>query len=522
MSNTGTILENNTIPDAFNITDLFFNAVKKDPVKIAIIYKKNRISFGELEKQVTETVHYFLEKGITNGDRVLILVPMSIHLYRIVLALFKIGVTAVFIDEWVSKKRLEECCRIVQCKAMIGVFKAKVFVLFSSELKKIPIKLGVKYVINASDLNKTFPGTKKDDTALITFTTGSTGIPKAAKRTHEFLYYQFKALIEKLQPQDDDIDMPVLPIVLLVNLGTGTTSVIADFKSSKSNSLNPEKIFQQIKEHSVNRMTASPFFIKEISKYITRNKLSLPDMRNILTGGAPVFPNEAEIYCKAFPNAKTEIVYGSTEAEPISSISVKTLIKEKNNIHEQGLIVGKADNNIEVKIIKITNENISINTEAELLNMALPAKEIGEIIVKGNHVLNEYFNNEEALKRNKIFIGNTCWHRTGDSGSLDENGMLYLTGRCNMLIKINGKILSPFIYENYFQSIDGVEMGTIIMRNERLTAIIELKEKSKKPSVRNTIKEHDDQIKEIIFIKKIPRDPRHNSKIDYERLLKKL
>ncbi len=145
MSNTGTVLEGDTIPDAFNIVDLFHNAAKENPVKTAIIYKKNRISFGELEKQVSETAHYFLGKGITRGERVLILVHMSIDLYRIVLALFKISATAVFIDDWVSKKRLEECCRIVQCKAMMGVFKAKVFVLFSSELKKIPIKLGVKY-----------------------------------------------------------------------------------------------------------------------------------------------------------------------------------------------------------------------------------------------------------------------------------------------------------------------------------------------------------------------------------------
>ncbi len=509
--------------DTFNIVDLFFQAAKRNPGKTAIIFKKSKISFGELEKQVTETAHFFLRKGINKGDRVLILVPMSIDLYRVVLALLKIGATAVFLDEWVSKKRMEECCKIVQCKALIGIFKARVFTFFSSELSKIPIKLGVKYVTgNSSDLNKTFSVTKKDDTALITFTTGSTGTPKAAKRTHEFLHHQFRALIEKIQPREDDIDMPVLPIVLLINLGTGTTSVIADFKAGKPNSLQPGKIIQQIKAHSVNRMTASPFLVKEISKYIISNKLSVQNMRNIFTGGAPVFPNEAEIYVKAFPDAKVEIVYGSTEAEPISSINAKELIKGKNNIQTQGLMVGKVDKNVEVKIIKIIDKNIYISSGEELLSIELPVKEIGEIIVKGNHVLREYFNNEEALNRNKIFIGDKCWHRTGDSGSLDENGMLCLTGRCSTLINNNGKILSPFIYENYFQRIDGVEMGTIIMLKEKIIAIIELKEKLKRTSVKNIIRGHDNQLKEIIFVEKIPRDPRHNSKIDYEKLLKKI
>jgi acyl-CoA synthetase (AMP-forming)/AMP-acid ligase II len=314
--------------------------------------------------------------------------------------------------------------------------------------------------------------------------------------------------------------MPVLPIVLLINLATGTTSVIADFKAGKPNSLQPKKIIQQIKAHSVNRIIASPFFVKEISKYIIRNQLLVESIRNIFTGGAPVFPKEAELYIKAFPYAKVEIVYGSTEAEPISSINVKELIKEKNNIELQGLMVGKADKNIEVKIIKIIDKNICVNSDDELLNKELPVKEIGEIIVRGNHVLREYFNNEEALNRNKIFIGDNCWHRTGDSGSMDENGMLFLTGRCSTLINNNGKILSPFIYENYFQGINGVEMGTIIMLKEKITAIIELKEKLKRTSVKNIIRGQDNKLKEIIFVEKIPRDPRHNSKIDYEKLLK--
>lgn len=508
------------VSDEFNISDLFFNAAKKHQGKTAIIHKKKKISFSELAEQVKETSNYFRSKDIARGDRVLILIPMNIDLYRIVLALFNIGATAVFIDEWAGRKRLETCCEIAQCKAMVGGFKMKILTLFSAELRKIPIRLAVKSIKPTTALKNETRTTNKDDTALITFTTGSTGTPKAAKRTHQFLYYQFKALVEKLQPKHDDIDMPSLPIVLLINLATGATSVIADFKASKPGSLNPEKIIQQIKEHSVNRMIASPFFIKEISKYINTNKISLPGMQKIFTGGAAVFPNEADIYVKAFPAATIEIVYGSTEAEPISSVNATRLLHEKNNIQACGLMAGKPDSNIEVRIIKLTDENIKVSSEEELDDITVQPGNIGEIIVKGNHVLREYFNNNEALRRNKIFINNTCWHRTGDSGMLDETGILYLTGRCNILIKYNGKIISPFIYENFFQTINGVEMGAVIMRNEKPAAIIELKERSKKSSVRNTIHEYDDLIKEIFFTKKIPRDPRHNSKINYD-LLKK-
>lgn len=98
--------------------------------------------------------------------------------------------------------------------------------------------------------------------------------------------------------------MPVLPIVLLINLGAGCTSTIADFKAGKPESMNPGKIIKQIQEHKVTRLVSSPFFVKQLAKYISENALSVPYLKKIFTGGAPVFPLEAELYHQAFPRAR--------------------------------------------------------------------------------------------------------------------------------------------------------------------------------------------------------------------------
>ena len=82
--------------DNFNIVDLFFEKAVLHPHKIAIIDKGKSISFGDFAKQVDDTAVYFQQKGIKRGYRVMIFVPMSIDLYRSVLALFRIGATAVF------------------------------------------------------------------------------------------------------------------------------------------------------------------------------------------------------------------------------------------------------------------------------------------------------------------------------------------------------------------------------------------------------------------------------------------
>lgn len=498
----------------FNIVDLFFASAKKYPKKTAIVYKKEEISFSELEKQINDTANYFISKGIEKGDRVLIFVPMSLDLYRSVLALFKIGAVAVFLDEWVSIKRLELCCEVAQCKAFIGIFKARVLAMFSGELRKIPIKLGASYT--RIENNYPVTSTTKNDTALITFTTGSTGTPKAAKRTHGFLHEQFTALIEKIEPNENDVDMPVLPIVLLINLGAGNTSVIADFKASKPDSLDPEKVYQQLLTNKVNRIVSSPFFLKKLCEYILLNNLSLPDLKKAFTGGAPVFPNEAMIYTKALPQCNIQIVYGSTEAEPISAISAKELIKETKHSGMKGLRVGNLHRTTQAKIIRITEDLIACGSDDELNNYQLPKPQVGEIIVSGPHVLSEYFNNETALKRNKIFIGDKVWHRTGDSGFFDEHDVLFLTGRCSSVFKIGERLITPFIYENILQQI--AAMGTVLSIEGKAVIVVELKNKSEQSKVKEKIKNTSLYFDDIIFTKKLPRDPRHNSKIDYEKL----
>ncbi|MCR9173821.1 MAG: AMP-binding protein [bacterium] len=494
-----------------NISQLFLDAAKTYPERLAIIDPKQSITYEELQRDVLETAAYFKSKGIQKGDRVLVFVPMSVDLYRIVLALFYCGATAVFLDAWVNKKRLELCCEIADCKGFIGIPKARIFAWFSKELRRIPIKLSMK---KKNSGKEPITIVSDDDSALITFTTGSTGRPKAADRTHGFLKEQFDALIDEIDPKPEDVDMPVLPIVLFVNLGVGCTSVIADFKMSKPETMESEKLVHQIQQHKVNRITASPFVVEQLAKK-TSNSTVFDGIEKVFTGGAPVFPNQAKTLLNAFSNAQVNIVYGSTESEPISSIEAKELVSKEAELSD-GLPVGHVYHKTELRIISISEGAIPTATSEDLDALTKEDGAIGEIIVAGPHVLKRYFNNDEAFKKNKIVCGDTIWHRTGDSGFL-SNEQLHLTGRCQQLIEHEEAILSPFIIENRLQQIPGVIMGTLLKVNSKLILTIE---GSISPE---TVREQQlefpyDEIK----ILDIPRDPRHNSKIDYPALKNRL
>jgi olefin beta-lactone synthetase len=499
-----------------NITRHFFEAAQKHPEKPAIIDCDGMVlTFGELASEVEKAAAYYRSKGIGRGDRVLVFVPMSIPLYRCVLALFHIGAVAVFLDEWVSRERLEVCCRLAKCKAFIAPLKLRALALLSGELRKIPVWLGQQVKTVSGDSSSA--AVDVTETALITFTTGSTGIPKAADRTHGFLQAQFDALIAEISPVADDVDMPVLPIVLLLNLGSGIPSVIADYNSRKPKTLNPERIRQQIVAHKVNRITASPYLVEQLGLHAAAHPgADTTVLRRMFTGGAPVFPDQAATMQRGYPNAQINIVYGSTEAEPISRITAAELMQQ--NELSRGLAVGHLAEAATVLILPIKAEPIAVNSIAELQQLQLAAGTVGEIVVSGPHVLRHYIDNPEAVKQNKIFIGKTVWHRTGDAGFKDENGQLFLCGRCTSLIYDKaGQLLAPFLWEGKLRLLPGIAAGTILKLGEKIVAVIE-SEKNQSPEILiekvKTLYPFD----EIKLLPQLPRDPRHFSKVDYGKL----
>ena len=510
---------------SYNIIQPFLASAKKHPERIALIEKEDSITYGRLEKEVKQMAAYYRSEGIQAGDRVMVFVPMSIDLYRSVLALFYIGATAVFLDEWVDKKRLEYCTDLAHCKAFIGSWKLKALALISKPLYNIPLwlELGAFKYYKA---DQEMQSVQEDHTALLTFTTGSTGKAKAAQRSHAFLYEQFLALNDKIVPQATDVAMPVLPIVLLCNLGVGACSIIAEYPSRKPTSFKPGKTVKTLIDQKVNRITSSPYFIKCLATFCLDNNISIPNLTNIFTGGAPVFPDEAALYLKAFPDADIQIVYGSTEAEPISSISAAELCQKPQLA--KGLKVGNIYHKTELKIVPVVDEALSFNNEEELENFQLKSGEVGEIIVAGDHVLKTYYKAPQAWKQNKISTGEKLWHRTGDSGFIDQNGDLYLCGRTKQLIPLHqSNYLSPFIFEGMLQEMKEVNIGTIINHEDQLLIIAEVIESTAKDSLLTKIRElmthlipngYQGTLPQIKLVDLIPRDPRHHSKIDYNRM----
>lgn len=124
--------------------------------------------------------------------------------------------------------------------------------------------------------------------ALLTFTSGSTGQPKAALRSHAFLLAQHAALRDTLELRPGERDLTTLPIFLLANLASGLSSLIPDADLRRPGAIRAAPVLAQARAQGIERCGASPAFFERLAEHAEADGQGLP-FKRLDTGGAPVF-----------------------------------------------------------------------------------------------------------------------------------------------------------------------------------------------------------------------------------------
>jgi olefin beta-lactone synthetase len=500
------------------------------PDHLAIISNRQSITFAELEVAASRAAMLLRRSGLNSGDVALIVQPMSVDLYVALLALWRLGIIAMFVDPAAGRSHLEQCCRLCPPQALIASSKAHLLRFKSSALRQIPHKFAIGFPVpgakhwqfNCCSPDPSIATPNPEAPALITFTSGSTGQPKAAPRSHKFLLAQHQVLAKTMQLNAGAIDLTTLPIFVLANLASGVTSLIPNADLRFPGQINPRKVLQQIQAHSPQSTAASPAFLERIAEYCEQHSLPLP-FQKIFSGGAPVFVDLLKRLQSLAPHAEITAVYGSTEAEPIAHITYPQIQPADRTamFKGNGLLAGKPVAAIQLRILPDRwGTPIDAMTQAELESIVLPSDAPGEIVVSGDHVLPGYLGGQGNAET-KFQVDGEPWHRTGDAGYLDEAGRLWLLGRCSARITDQQGALYPFTVEAAARQ-PGIRRTALVQLQGQRVLVVELAPSAGSPAALDTLKRslYWAKIQKIIICKKIPVDPRHNAKICYPSLYK--
>ena len=500
--------------------------------RVAIVESHRRISFAELDQRAADAAAYLANAGLAAGMRALVFSPMSIDLYTTMIGMFRLGVTAVFVDPSAGSANLGACIARVRPDAFVAVPRAHWLRLTSAAVRGIRIKATVGPGL--SPMRTPWSGRQTlrpevvrcpaDTPAIITFTSGTTGEPKAAVRSHGFLVAQHRALAESLGLRGDDTDLTTLPIFLLANLASGVTSVIPDADLRAPGSIDPAPVLDQIAIERPTRIVASPALLERLVTHAIANHQHLDSFDHVFTGGAPVFPRMLDAIATIAPRAAVVAVYGSTEAEPIASIDRRDISAADRLAMRQGagLLVGTPEPCIQVRILPDRwGEPIRTLDAGDLEGEALAAGSPGEIVVAGEHVLTSYLDGA-GTEETKITIGNRIWHRTGDAGYFDGRGRLWLLGRCSAKVMDEDGVLYPFAVECAASDIPGVVRSALVQRRGRRVLVVEADHARAPDPERVRRRLEWARLADVLIVAHIPVDRRHNAKTDLPALTRML
>lgn len=488
------------------------------PERLAIADPRRRLTFGALHREVRARAAELAARGIGAGDAVLLFVPMSAELYVELLATLHRGATAVFVDAWADRRRLDRAVGVANPKAFIGTTKAHLLRLLSPAVRRIPVHLiagrglGTGPAADAARVDADAP-------ALVTFTTGSTGAPRAAVRSHGFLWAQHRALAAHLRPREGDVDMPTLPVFVLNNLASGVPSVIPDFDPRRPGEVDPPRILRQMEAERVTTASGSPAFFARIGRWCAEHGRRIP-LRALFTGGAPVLPPLARMLL-AVADGEVNVVYGSTEAEPVAGIGAREMLAAMQNGDAEGICVGRPVPEIRVRLLRPTDGAIVLGDDG-LAAWEVAAGEVGEVAVAGGHVLPGYLDDADAERLAKVRDGSTVWHRTGDAAWMDGAGRLWLMGRVKERVERQGRTWWPAAVEVRALEAAGVRHAAYLAVGGRAVLCVESADGRLATAARAAARAGPAPVDQIRAMRRIPRDPRHASKTDVAALRRML
>jgi len=523
-----------------NVLSVLREVAARTPDRPALIAPDGgEITFAALSERIDRAAAGLRRLGLKPAERAIVMVPMSVDLYVVLLAVLQIGAVAVFVDPWIGVRQIAAFAAFAEPRAWIGVPRSHLLRLLSGALRSIPLTVTTGFHLGPLPARRTLAELEEEpgdgsihpadpgSPALITFTSGSSGEPKGANRTHGFLLAQHRALAAEFPAAEGDVDMTMFPVFALNNLAVGVTTVVPAMDFRRVDRVDAARVLRQIAHHGVTTCTASPPFFDRLTARVESFPRETPRLRRLLTGGAPVSDAQLRAWRRALPQTEIVVAYGSTEAEPVAHVSAEERLAMAQT---PGYCAGRPIDRIRARLIRIHDGPVELEEDGWAA-WEVTAGEIGELVVSGEHVCRDYYRNPAAVRENKIAEPEgTVWHRMGDTGSFDPAGRFWIAGRVHSTIWRKGEPVHPQLVEQAAHGADPRIRRVAAMGfpdptlGECVVVVVETdagEELWKEVGTR--LAAAGQPCDEIVLIADpLPVDPRHNSKIDYRRLRERL
>lgn len=465
-----------------NLVTQVYETSKLKPEKAAYHFMGKDTTYGEFDKHVSTFAQGLEDLGVKKGDHVAFLLGNTPHFIVSLYATMRIGATAVPINPIYSPSEISYILHNSDAKVVIAVDQLLPLVekaavsfptiehyiicetstLTGNSISELPEELRTKvsqftHFFSKDRPNKAPIEVDENETAVILYTSGTTGHPKGAMLTHKNLYSNARDTADYLEFSEGDRVVATLPVfhvfalTVVVNapLLKGATILLMP-------KFSPAEVFESIKAQHATVFAGVPTMFNFLYQFPEGSAKDFETIRIAISGGASLPVALLENFENKF-DVKISEGYGLSEASPVTCFNPLDRERVPGSI-------GRSILNVENKVVDEFGDEV-------------PVGEVGELVVRGPNVMKGYYKMPEETAA-AIRDG---WLYTGDMARQDENGYFYIVDRKKDMIIVGGYNVYPReVEEVLFEHRDVVEAAVIGVPDadfgEEVQAFVVLKE----------------------------------------------
>jgi long-chain acyl-CoA synthetase len=480
-----------------NLADLLTQAAEKDADHTAIKLDDTELTYAQLDGATAHVAGLLREHGLKPGDRVGIMLPNVPYFPVIYYGVLRAGGVVVPMNVLLKKREVSFYLSDSGAKLLFawhGFAEAAESGAEEAGAECLLVEPGnFEQQVGSAEPITDVADTAEDDTAVILYTSGTTGQPKGAELTHANLTRNAKGSEDLFDLGSDAVVLGALPLFHVFGQtcgmnatisGGGTLTLIPRFE--------PDKALEIIQRDKVNIFQGVPTMYGAMLHLSDRDQYDTSSLELCASGGSAMPVELMRGFEEAF-KCKVLEGYGLSESSPVASFNHPDRERKPGSI-------GTPIEGVEMKVVDEDGNEVDQG-------------EVGEIVIRGHNVMKGYWNKAEATEET-VKDG---WLHTGDMANVDEDGYFFIVDRKKDMIIRGGYNVYPREIEEVLYEHPAVREAAVLgvpheEYGEEVGAAVALKdgEKVSESELRDFVKEQVAAYKyprQIWFVDDLPKGP---------------
>ena len=417
---------------------------------VGVVCGADRLTYGEVASRVDRLSSSLQALGVKRGDVVACLSFNCHRLLELYYAVPQMGAVLLPInirltpDDVAYILRDSRATTVVADRALAGLLVpnrdrlpslARV-IWMGGDATRPGLVAGDDYETLLNDAAEAFarPSIDEDEIAELFYTSGTTARPKGVMLSHRNLYAHAMSVLAAIHLSDADVQLHTIPLFHVNGWGTPHTVTFVGGRHVMLSKFDPEQVLATVESERVTQMLLVPTMAVALLNAPSASARDLSSLRRIKLGGAASPPSLIAALDAWLPGCTVTSGYGLTETTPVLTIATPR--------------ADLGDDATRSVMLRSTAGLPLPGVELEILDDdggVLPhdGTSVGEICARGNTVMAGYWDQPEETAK-AIVAG---WFHTGDVGTIDPNGYVYIVDRKKDIIITGGENVSSIEIE---------------------------------------------------------------------------